>query len=197
MLYLLPGMGASKDMYQGAWLKLPETTFINWPNYQGESSLSDVAQRVIQENGITAKDCVGGSSLGGMIALEIFKELKNPKVILLGSALNAQEIRPLLRLLAPLASFSPVKLIQSFTKSYDNLLMNMFSSSDSNFIKAMCSAASNWEGYEGDKKNILRIHGERDPVIPCPKEAEVIKNAGHLIAMTHAEECVGIIKSQT
>ena len=77
MFYLLPGMGASKEMYQGAWLKFPGIACINWPRHQGEASLSEVADRLIQEYGITSNDWIDGSSLGGMVAIEIYKKLKN------------------------------------------------------------------------------------------------------------------------
>lgn len=197
MLYLLPGMGASKEMYQGAWLNLPETSFIDWPDYRGEATLAEVAKRIIEAYKITPSDCIGGSSLGGMVALEIFKNLGNPKVVLLGSALNAQEIRPLLKTLAPLASLSPITLIQTLTKSCTTHLVQMFNSSDPRFIKAMCLAVSQWEGFSGDKKKIVRIHGELDLVIPCPqdKDTNVIKGAGHLIAMTHPNECMDVIQN--
>ena len=47
---------------------------------------------------------------------------------------------------------------------------------------------------DGDANNILRIHGEKDLIIKCPKKAEVIKGAGHLVAMTHSDECIRILE---
>lgn len=187
-------MGANKEMYQGAWLKLPEVSFINWPRYEGEISLSAIAERLIQEYGITTNDWIGGSSLGGMVAIEIHKKIKNSKVVLLGSALTIQEIRPLLRLLAPLASITPIKLIQLLVKNCDSIVFEMFRVADPVFIKAMCIAAANWDGYVGDTSSFLRIHGEQDQFIKCPRNAEIIKGAGHFVAMTHPDECICILE---
>jgi pimeloyl-ACP methyl ester carboxylesterase len=197
MFYFLPGMGASKEMYQGAWLQLTDATYIDWPPYRGETSLSEIADRLIADYKITANDWIGGSSLGGMVAVEIYKKLKNAKVILIGSALTTQEISPWLRRVAPLASVTPIKLIQSLTKGCDAHVLEMFRTADPDFIRAMCAAVFNWEGCGDDVAGLVRIHGERDPIIKCPKDAHVIKGAGHLVAMTHADECVRIVEKIT
>lgn len=196
MFYLLPGMGANTSMYNGAWRNLHNVVFLDWPRHQGDTALSDVATRLIQEHGITANDWIGGSSLGGMVAIEIYKQLNNPVVVLLGSAMNRDEIQPLLRTLSPLASATPIKFIQSLTKNSGNSVIEMFQNSDPDFIKAMCAAIMRWDGFTGDRKMILRIHGEKDIVIKCPKDAEIIKSAGHLVAMTHSDECVRIIEKK-
>ena len=85
--FLLPGMGATDAMYNGLKHKLGfKVNFLNWSEYHGEKTYADVARRVIKENDIGADDVVGGSSLGGMVALEI-AQLLNPKsVVLLCSA---------------------------------------------------------------------------------------------------------------
>ena len=70
--FLLPGMGATDAMYNGLKHKLGfKVNFLNWPEYRGEKMYADVARRVLKENDIGADDVVGGSSLGGMVALEI------------------------------------------------------------------------------------------------------------------------------
>ena len=71
MIYTLPGMGANSNMYSGPWLDLPNIKYLDWPKYQGEKSLSEVAEKVINENSISQTDFIAGSSLGGMVALEI------------------------------------------------------------------------------------------------------------------------------
>jgi hypothetical protein len=74
--FLLPGMGATAAMYNGLKNKLGfKVNFLNWPEYRGEKTYADVARRVIKENDINADDVVGGSSLGGMVALAIGGEI--------------------------------------------------------------------------------------------------------------------------
>lgn len=193
MMYLLPGMGASQAMYQGAWRTLPGLTCLDWPAYRGEASLSAMADRLIRAYGITSNDAIGGSSLGGMVALEIHKKLKNRHVVLLGSALAVHEIRPALRRLAPFVATMPIRLMQWLTRGCDSAVIEMFRNADAAFLKTMCGAALRWDGYDGDRRDIMRIHGARDRVIPCPQDAAIVADAGHLVAMTHPDACVQIL----
>jgi hypothetical protein len=198
MLFLLPGMGANHKMYSEhkEWEGLVETVFLDWPSYNGEKTFKAVAERLINEHKLTAKDYIGGSSLGGMVAIEIYKMLGNPKVILIGSATDKKEINPLLRKLSPLAEISPLKLIQVFAGKSQHSLLEMFTETESEFIKNMCLAINNWEGYAGPQKDIIRIHGEKDLVIKCPKVCFLIAEGGHLITMTHPMECIGFLTGE-
>ena len=69
MIYLLPGMGADHRMYAASsWQTLPEACFLDWPEYQGEQTISAIADRVIAEARIREGDTLIGSSLGGYYA---------------------------------------------------------------------------------------------------------------------------------
>ena len=164
--------------------------FINWPKYGGEKSYSEIAKRVIEENGIKDDDIVGGSSLGGMIALEIARQKKLRAVVLIGSAISKAEVQGILSLLAPVAAITPISFIQLLIGKHDNIITKMFAESDSDFIRAMCQYLPNWSGSAAESAPIFRIHGQKDHVIPCPKNGcEIIANAGHLLAISHANEC--------
>ena len=187
---LLPGMGATAAMYNGLKHKLSfRVNFLNWPVYGSEKTYGEVARRVIRENEIGAGDVVGGSSLGGMVALEIAR-LVNPKaVVLLGSAANRKEVEPMLSLLSPLAAAAPVTIIQALVGKHRSLVSTMFADSDPEFIRAMCAYLPSWDGYHGPPGRILRLHGRKDHVIPCPASgSEIVEEAGHLLAITHAAE---------
>lgn len=194
MIYILPGMGANSNMYSGPWRKIPDAKFIDWPPYNGEKTLSEVADSIIKHYGISPSDSVGGSSLGGMVSLEIANKLGIKKVYLFGSAISKTEINPLLRLLSPLSDITPLKFIQAIAGKYENEVLTMFNTSEAEFIRAMCHAVANWQGYDGDQSIVKRIHGENDKVISCRGSCKKIKNGGHLIAMTHATDCIKIIK---
>lgn len=193
MIYILPGMGANANMYSGPWRKIAEAKFINWPEYNGEKTISEVAESVIRRYGITPSDSVAGSSLGGIVSLEIADKLGIRNVYLFGSAVSKNEINPLLRLLSPLSEIIPIKLIQAIVGKCKNEILTMFNSSEAEFVRAMCHAVFNWQGYDGEQSIIKRIHGEKDKVISCSGACKKIKDGGHLIVMTHATDCIEII----
>ncbi|MFH2045084.1 MAG: alpha/beta hydrolase [Pseudomonadota bacterium] len=189
--YILPGMGASSEMYDSLRRNLSfEVNFLNWPKYQKEVTYKEVAERLISENQISSNDIIGGSSLGGMIALEIAMILNAKAVVLMGSALHKKEIKRLISLLSPLASITPLSFIQTLSGRIDDVVSQMFSESDPDFIRSMSRYVSSWPGYRGAADNVFRLHGKKDHIITCPKsDCEVIKDAGHLLAITHPGEC--------
>lgn len=178
-------------MYGAPWRELPHTTFLDWPEYRGETTLSEVSERVIEEGGVSAEDVPMGSSLGGMVALEIAARVGAARVALIGSASNAGEVGGWLRLAAPLASVAPIRWVQTLVGSSGPEVVQEFARADADFLRAMCGAVAAWKAPAFDGR-ILRVHGERDHVIPCPDDpdARVIRGAGHLLACTHGEETV-------
>jgi pimeloyl-ACP methyl ester carboxylesterase len=189
--YMLPGMGANTTMYDSL---LKEVTFeinvINWPQYSGEQTYTDVARRIIKENDIRNGDVVVGSSLGGMVSLEIAQYKKLAAVVLIGSAIRAKEVQGFLILLSPLAALTPISLIQILVGKHTNIISKMFVEADDEFVRAMCTYLNTWPGYHGSQAKLFRLHGQKDHIIPCPKEGcEIVPNAGHLLAITHPKEC--------
>ncbi len=196
---ILPGMGANSNMYpQEKYTYLRDVIFTNWPKYNGDASLEAVAKKIIEVYQINNGMIVGGSSLGGMVAIEIAKILSLNKVILIGSATDPDYINPILQKLSNLAEITPIKIIQVLTgkvnKYSKNELLNMFEDSDSKFIKAMCKALFKWEGIGKFDGDVCQIHGEKDLVIfPPKKNVKIIPGGGHLISMSHAEEVANFI----
>jgi pimeloyl-ACP methyl ester carboxylesterase len=196
MIYLLPGMGATSAMYQPPWDELPNATAVDWPSHKGETTIADLADRLIGHFSIQSSDLIVGSSLGGIVALEVHRKLKLRRIFLVGSAVTREEINGILMALAPMARLTPIRLIQHLAGKVNSLVSRMFQETDADFIQAMCIAVYLWKGYSGDLEAVTRIHGERDSIIPYPEDAHIIPGGGHLIAMTHPDECVRFIRKQ-
>ena len=194
MLYLLPGMGATSGMYSGSWLNLDKVVFVDWPDMDLPFTLGEVATALIKKHKIRPEDIVGGSSLGGIISLEIGSQLQSKQVILIGSAISRTEVNAFLRMIAPMAKITPFSLIQLLAAS-SGVLGKMFSQTDSEFIRQSCKQINQWQGCQIDLSKVHRIHGSKDHIISCPDDCKIIKNGGHLIAMTHAKECVEFIQN--
>ena len=193
-LIVLPGMGASADMYGEPWRALSGARYIDWPEYRGETSVAQVAERVIREHEVTNKDIPVGSSLGGMVALQMAAALGCSTACLIGSAVRREEINPLLTAVAPLAELTPMKWAQLMAGKSGGTLASDFAQADPQFIKAMCRAVAEWPAVSCGRVRVVRLHGTHDWVIRCPEDTHRIQNGGHLIACTHAEECVSLVR---
>ncbi len=191
---ILPGLGADSRMYpKEIYGNLLDVVFADWPEYSGEETIQAVAERVIDQHKIQQNTIVGGSSLGGIVAIQIAKTLNLKKVILIGSTKTANKINPILKRLSVVAEITPFKLIQlhlgKINVHRNSALFAMFEEADRYFIRAMARAIFNWDGIEDYKCDICHIHGEKDRIIYPPRSnVEIIKNGGHLISMSHSEQ---------
>jgi pimeloyl-ACP methyl ester carboxylesterase len=188
-------MGADHEMYDAPpWQSLACTRFLDWPEYHAEVSIAAVADRVIEENAIPDGAIVIGSSLGGIVACEIARQRELKALVLIGSAVRPGEISGLLALLHPLVLLAPIQFIQTAAGKLPSELAGMFSRSHAAFIRATCMAIFDWPGLDESRITPVRIHGTRDRVIPLPAQVDLKIDGGHLVAMTHPEQCVDFIK---
>lgn len=195
MIYILPGMGADKTMYRDQWQSLENCTFLNWPSYNGEESLAAVAERMVNDAGISDGSVVVGHSLGGMVGCEIAQLRTLKGLVLIGSACKKEEVSGLLAKLHPLAAHTPLEFIQAVAAKLPGEFTRMFGRSDPEFIRATCKAIFQWDGLSENCIPPKRIHGRHDLVIPLPSKVERVVDGGHMIPVSHAAECVAFVRS--
>jgi pimeloyl-ACP methyl ester carboxylesterase len=189
MIFVFPGMGASADMYSGLWRKMKDAVFVNWPLNSKAESIPDLAAEMIEAYAIKNGDSVIGTSLGGMVACEIANIIQLNHLVLIGSAVQKNEVNSFLKFLSPLVKVTPLEFVQKLTGKMGSDCIQMFADCDPHFIRNMCRAIFKWEGLVSTIKPI-RIHGTHDLIIPPPADVDLQVKGGHLIAMTHPEECV-------
>ena len=194
MIYVLPGMGADGRMYGDAWRTLTDCSFINWPVYDGEQSIAALALKVIAEQGIQSGDVVVGTSLGGIVACEIANRVSLKRLVVISGAIRKEEIRGLLAGIHPLIDLAPIKFVQKLAGILPSELARMFSQGDPAFMRDMCRAIFTWTGLNDQKVGLVRIHGKSDAIIPIPANVDHMPPGGHLVAITHAKQCVQIVK---
>lgn len=193
MLYILPGMGVDHTMYRGAWRELPDARFLDWPRYEGETSLAEVAERLLASLSLAPTDILCGTSMGGMVALEMSLRMPVRRVILVSSAISPREINPFLRALSPLSCTPFMWVGKQMVRFAGRPTSRMMKATPARFLNAMCRAIVRWDGYHGSGE-IVRIHGDSDWMIGCPADAQIVHSAGHLAAITHPAECAALVR---
>ena len=127
-------------MYLGPWHRIKDCRFIDWPPYNQEISIADLAERLIEEYQIDQNDTIIGSSLGGMVALEIAQITGLKRVFLIGSAINPNELSLLSKASMPFASKPIVKISQWISSWSKDKVQQMYSKSEPDFIVSMSKA---------------------------------------------------------
>jgi hypothetical protein len=195
MIHALPGMGSDRRMYPGKWKSLPEFAPHDWMPHRGEHSLAEVAHSMCDSCSIRDGDVLVGTSLGGMVACEITKIRKIPVLYLVASAVTKDELNPLLGALRPLIRVTPIEWIKFSAGTIPLERAQMFLSVEASFIRSMCAAVFEWEGLGVTTTRVFRIHGKGDHMIPPPKKVDLLLDGGHLLTMTHADECAEFVRA--
>ena len=84
-IYLIAGLGADTRVYNNIDLHDHEVTPVDWIEPHQEDTLNTYAQKLIHQYNILPNSVIIGNSLGGMIAVEMAKQIPVKKVILISS----------------------------------------------------------------------------------------------------------------
>lgn len=212
-IYFLSGLGADERIFQ--WLRYDgyRPVHIHWVSPVRGEAIESYAARLaeqIERDRTTDSPTIVGLSFGGMIAVEIAKQIATEKVILLSSVKKRSEIPLYYRLfrLFPIHRIFPFKSIlwAVYWLAYwlfspegtdeKKLLKNILKDTDPGFLKWALHQVVVWKNQE-IPENVVQIHGKRDRIFPfrfvSPNYA--IENCGHLMVMNRAEEISNLLEA--
>ncbi len=205
-IYLLPGLGADERLFQYLDLGEHSVVPIKWWRPKNSEPIEEYAARISSQ--INGSDSILiGVSFGGMMAIEIGKIIQTEKIILVSSAATYRELPIIYRWAGRL------KLHRLFTggllkRSHrmlnwmmgagdtlrKTLLADMLRDTDKDFLFWAMDKIVTWNN-EKVPDNVIRIHGDRDRVLPLRKTDYLIKNGGHIMVANRAEEVTSAIRT--
>lgn len=201
-IYLFPGLGADKRMYEKQLEVIPAGIVIeHLPSIKGES-LAGYARRVSVQIDKSEPFVLMGTSLGGMICLELSRFLDPKKIILIASIKNRSEMPLFIR------SMKYLRLHRAISgdgyKGFNNLLVKrvgargdteaarliteMTRDADPDFLEWALDAVVNWDSSGIDTSNVIHVHGTADQLF----NYSLINNA---IPVSNGSHIMNIIKS--
>lgn len=206
-LYLFSGLGVDERVFAGLALTEYSVRYMNWIQPQEDDTIASYAARMAY--GITSDTPVLiGLSFGGMVAIEVAKQIPGAIVILISSAKIRGEIPPYFRgcLNRLLLKYIPGKWLVwpnaiSFwlfgvTKRKERkLLAAVLKDTDPEFLKWALTQIAQWKNDTVPDK-IYHIHGKRDRLLPYRYISHPIpvRDGGHLMIMNRADMVTGIVR---
>ena len=205
-IYGISGLGADKRVFD--FLKLDyELIPIEWIEPKEKESLKNYSLRLSQIIDVKSNFGLIGVSFGGLVAVEIGKIL-NPKLtILISSAETKNELRPIYRSLGqlgflnklPSKVFDPPRKIAHFIFGTSNkkLLNSILDDTNLEFAKWAVNELVNWTNQDRIK-NLIRIHGTNDKLIPwtSTEKGDLIEGGEHFMIVDRAQEISEIINKK-
>lgn len=207
-IYCFSGLGADERAFQFIDFSSHTIVHVKWIEAQTDETLENYAHRIGSIIDKSEPFILLGLSFGGMLCVEISKLLKPEKLLLL-STITCRDGMPLRMKIAgafhvynliPAKYFNqPSKIAYQLfgvkTEEEKNLLDQIIRDSDPTFIKWALKAISKWKNTQ--IPSCYRIHGTQDRIFPYKLQnvEDTIKDGGHLMVISHAEEVSAAINS--
>lgn len=206
-LFIFSGLGADERAFQLLDISDFKTVFIKWEIPGKDESIERYVSRLIAQ--ITDEEpTLIGLSFGGMIAIEVAKQIKAAQVILISSAKTKYEIpyyfrfagrfhmhRLLPAALLKRSNYMSNWLFGAKSASAKQLLKQILRDTDSDFLLWAIDQVARWKNA-AFVQNVVHIHGTADRILPgyfvnCE---ERIKHGGHLMVLEQAAEVSALLR---
>lgn len=205
-VYFISGLGADWRVFQRLVLEGYRPVHIAWERPHRGEPIEQYAHRLLAQV-TTASPILVGLSFGGLMAIEMAKQLKilgNPaQVIVISSAVTEAQIPAYFKVFRwlPLQLVVPFKLLLRAVYwvvywLFDlndpddcSLFKQVLMDTDPGFLKWAMNRVVGWRN-QVVPKNLVQIHGERDRIFPWGHRSAdiVVPEGGHLMVLNRAKE---------
>lgn len=200
-IYCISGLGADEKAFSKLHIEGYQLKVINWIQPFKDEPLHNYATRMLafieEENPILM-----GLSFGGIMSIEIAKQISVQKIILISSVKTKNELPLWMKLVAKtklhkIYSMRSYKITQPFQNLFlgavskeEKIMSNNYRKNANTFyIKWAVNEILNWQN-EFVPTNIFHVHGNADKMFALKniQANAIITNGKHLMIMSKAKE---------
>ena len=205
-LYCISGLGADEKVFSKLKIVGYELKVIPWLLPLVKETIQEYAARmrsyIKEENPILM-----GLSFGGMVSIEIARQIPVQKIILISSIKTRDELPSWMKLVAksrlnkvyPMRPYKLTAPIQNFmlgllSKEEKDMVLELRRKAHIDYTSWAVNQAINWKN-DSIPTTIFHIHGDNDKMFPIKriKADQVIKSGGHFMIMNQADTVSTII----
>lgn len=208
-IFIFSGLGADERVFQKLDLFNFEVIYIKWIIPHTNETIEEYASRLVCQ--ITDKTPILiGLSFGGIMAIEVSKQIETEKIVLISSVKTRKEIPFYFRFAGKLRlhKLLPAKILKSAnfmtnwffgtsSKFDKEILKQILRETEPIFLKWAIDSLLHWS-HDGAIENIFHLHGTKDRILPGRylKCDLLVKGGGHLMVLNKATEVSEIINDQ-
>ncbi|MEO0405553.1 MAG: alpha/beta hydrolase, partial [Bacteroidota bacterium] len=208
-IYLLPGMGADERLFEKMDIKHGNLHHLRWEYVEGCVTLSDYAA-VLCERIQTENNVLIGSSMGGMMAVEMYRIGTFDDLILLSAPSSTLEFPPVLKTFGKLNAGKwfgkktlfklnrAANLFMGFqNEEHEKLFYEMLEGYGPDFLKYAVNAILKWDLKEAPNE-YLQIIGSKDRLFKLKRmpKAIVLEGSGHFMTFEQPEEITKLVNAR-
>ncbi|HEY8935142.1 MAG TPA: alpha/beta hydrolase [Cyclobacteriaceae bacterium] len=206
-LFLLSGLGADERVFTYLDLSGYKLHYIKWISPQKNESIQHYASRLLEQIK-SPNPILIGVSFGGMMAIEIGKQITTAKIILVSSVQTCHDLPFTNGLISKLKlhRILPLSLPQKIhtlmfwlfgvtTDADKKLLRKILDDTDTRFSDWAIDKIITWNN-EIVLNNVIHIHGTADRMLPLKHADYTIANGGHFMIVNRAAEISKIVREE-
>lgn len=203
-LYLIGGLGADERVFKYLNLNV-ETNIIQWIEPRPREELKSYANRLLKQINQNEDFGILGVSFGGIVAIEISKLIKPSNLILISSVETNDQLPIHYLMIAktrilniiPNSLIKPPNFLLRFLFGANNkpLLEQIIKDTKPEFIRWALNSIIKWSN-NSTYKDVVRIHGTNDKIIPLKGNAIEVKDGGHFMIVDKADEISNLVNEQ-
>ncbi|MEO6681766.1 MAG: alpha/beta hydrolase [Ginsengibacter sp.] len=208
-IYCISGLGADERVFSRLNFGNNHVTFLHWETPDKNESLLQYTKRFIDKIDKPSPILVG-LSFGGIISIEIAKQINTEKVIMISSIQTQKEMPLIFKLtgktrlnkILPLKPFSFLEPFENYNLGVKNeeekiLVREYRKNINQTFMNWSIDQIVNWQNKE-KIPNLTHIHGSEDHIFPLKyvNPDFIIKGGGHFMIMNRAQEINKILEKE-
>ncbi|MEP7376355.1 MAG: alpha/beta hydrolase [Chitinophagaceae bacterium] len=200
-IYCISGLGADEKIFRNLSMNGIQLEYISWLKPLEGERIGEYAGRMASPI-LHSKPVLLGVSFGGMIGIEIAKQIKLEKLIIVSSIKSADELPRWMRVAGKmkLNKFLPTRSYR-LTNKIDSNRIGVATEEEKEMVKAYRKVADpyhlqwsinevlNWKN-DWQPENMIHIHGDKDKIFPIKNTAptHIVKEGTHMIIYNRAGE---------
>jgi pimeloyl-ACP methyl ester carboxylesterase len=205
-IYILSGLGADEKVFVNLNLPGYILNFIRWIPPLPNEDLTSYATR-LKTQITTLEPVLIGLSFGGIMAIEISRQMRVRKIILISSVKTRLELPFHYRLAGALrlerlipgaylrrANAFYYKMFGLETKKEKKLLDDIFRDTGESYFRWAIGRIMRWKNMD-IQRNVFHIHGNDDRILPVRfvNADMIVDGGGHFMVYNRAEEIATFI----
>lgn len=205
-IYCISGLGADEKVFSRLRLNGHDIRYVPWLRPQKNEKIDHYAKRMaesIQHD----SPVILGVSFGGMIGIEIAKQLQLRKLFIISSIKSTRELPGWMKVAGTLQLNKMIPMRPyKFIEKIDNDRLGVSNEEERKIVQAYRRSADpvyldwainevlNWKN-DWQPENIIHIHGDKDRIFPIKNlnAHHIIEDGTHFMIYNRAEEISKII----
>jgi hypothetical protein len=209
IIYCISGLGADEKVFTNLKVNGHELKYLSWLRPEKKESISHYAERM-SDPIIHGKPVLLGVSFGGMVGIEIAKQMQLGKLVIISSIKSTGELPGWMKLVG---SFGLHKILPTrsykLTERIDNDRLGVSTKEEKEMVRAYRQKVDpvyfnwaihqvvNWKN-DWQPDDLIHIHGDKDKIFPIKKirSTHIVKEGTHMMIYNRAKEIGNFIEKE-